>query len=75
MAPETSHALAQVIREARKAAEEGKEKVILFGLSGHGLLDMQGYADYFAGKLSNLELSEAEIEKALARLPKLETVG
>ncbi|SLM18385.1 Tryptophan synthase beta chain 2 [uncultured spirochete] len=75
VAPETSHALAQVIREARKAAEEGKEKVILFGLSGHGLLDMQGYADYFAGKLSNLELSEAEIEKALARLPKLETVG
>jgi tryptophan synthase beta chain len=75
VAPETSHALAQVIREAPKAKKEGKEKVILFSLSGYGLLDMQRYADYFPGKLSNLELSEAEIEKALAGLPKLETVG
>jgi len=50
VAPETSHAVAQVIREAIKAREEQQEKVILFGLSGHGLLDLQGYAEYFAGK-------------------------
>ena len=49
VAPETSHAIAQVIREANLAKEEGKEKVILFGLSGHGFLDLQGYADYFNG--------------------------
>jgi len=69
VAPETSHAVAQVIREANAAKEEGKEKVILFGLSGHGMLDLQGYADYFAGKLSNFELSEEEIQKAMAELP------
>jgi tryptophan synthase beta chain len=69
VAPETSHAIAQVIREAKKAKEEGKEKVILFGLSGHGLLDLQGYAEYFAGKLSNLELSTESIRQAIAELP------
>ena len=69
VAPETSHAVAQVIREAKKAKEEGKEKVILFGLSGHGLLDLQGYAEYFAGKLSNFELSTESIRQAIAELP------
>jgi len=69
VAPETSHAVAQVIREAKLAKEEGKECVILFGLSGHGLLDLQGYADYFAGKLSNFELPDEEIKKAMAELP------
>ena len=39
-APETSHAIAAAIREANKAKEEGKEKVIIFNLSGHGLVDM-----------------------------------
>jgi len=69
VAPETSHAVAQVIREAKLAKEAGKECVILFGLSGHGLLDLQGYADYFAGKLSNFELPDEEIKKAMAELP------
>lgn len=68
VAPETSHAIAQVIREANLAKEEGKEKVILFGLSGHGFLDLQGYADYFNGVLQDHELSKGEIEKAIAEL-------
>lgn len=68
VAPETSHAIAQVIREANLAKEEGKEKVILFGLSGHGFLDLQGYADYFNGVLRDHELSKGEIEKAIAEL-------
>lgn len=42
-APETSHAIAQVIREALIAKEEGKAKTILFNFSGHGLLDMSAY--------------------------------
>jgi len=65
-APESSHAIAQVVSEAQKAREEGREKVILFGLSGHGLLDLQGYASYFAGALQNDALPEEELRKSLA---------
>lgn len=71
VAPETSHAVAQVIREAIKAREEQQEKVILFGLSGHGLLDLQGYAEYFAGKIADIALSEQDLEKSLSSLPKV----
>jgi tryptophan synthase beta chain len=39
-APETNHALASVVDLARRAKEEGKEKVILFNWSGHGLIDL-----------------------------------
>jgi tryptophan synthase beta chain len=72
-APETDHAIALAIREARKAKEEGKEKVILFNWSGHGLVDMAAYAAYLDGKLSDHDLPEEEIERALkdiADLPK-----
>ena len=50
-APESSHAVAAVIDEAIKAREEGKKKVILFNLSGHGLMDMASYDAYLGGKL------------------------
>jgi tryptophan synthase beta chain len=65
-APETSHAVAAVIREAKKAKEEGKEKVILFNWSGHGLMDLTGYDAYFQGKLTNYPLPEEEIQKSIA---------
>ncbi len=42
-APESTHAIAVAIREAIKAKESGESKVILFNLSGHGLLDMAFY--------------------------------
>ncbi len=74
VAPETSHAVAQVIREAVQAREEKREKVILFGLSGHGLLDLQGYAEYFAGEIANMSLSEEELKMSLASLPKVGTI-
>ena len=47
-APETAHAIAQVIREAKIAREEGVAKTILFNFSGHGLLDMSAYDQYFS---------------------------
>jgi tryptophan synthase beta chain len=50
-APETSHAVRAAIDEALKAKEEGTERVILFGFSGHGLLDLQAYDDYLNGRL------------------------
>jgi tryptophan synthase beta chain len=64
-APETNHALAQVIEEAKKAKEEGKEKVILFNWSGHGLLDLTAYESYFAGNIKDIELSDAEMAEAM----------
>jgi tryptophan synthase beta chain len=63
-APETNHALAAVIDEAKKAKEEGKEKVILFNWSGHGLLDLAAYEKYLAGGIMDIELPEEEITKA-----------
>ncbi len=74
-APETSHAIAAAIDEAEKAREEGKEKVILFNYSGHGLMDLTGYNAFLSGKLSDYELPEEELErftKGLDNLPKAE---
>jgi len=67
-APETSHAIAAVIQEAKKAKEEGKEKVILFNMSGHGLMDLTGYENYFAGNLIDYPLPEEELQKSLKSL-------
>ncbi|HSS09771.1 MAG TPA: TrpB-like pyridoxal phosphate-dependent enzyme [Acidimicrobiales bacterium] len=50
-APETSHAVRATIDEALRAKEEGVERVILMGFSGHGLLDLQAYDDYRSGQL------------------------
>ena len=71
-APEASHGIAQVIREAKKAKEEGQAKTILFNLCGHGMLDLQAYDDFFDGKLKNHELSSAELG---AGLEELNTMG
>jgi len=62
-APETSQALAAVIDEAKKAKEEGKEKVILFNYSGHGLMDLTGYEAFLSGNLVDYELPEEELQK------------
>lgn len=67
-APETNHAVAATIQEANKAKEEGKEKVILFNLSGHGLMDLTGYDNYLQGNLQKHELSEEVIKENLKEL-------
>lgn len=64
-APETNHAIAAVVDEAMRAKEEGKEKVILFNWSGHGLVDLSAYDAYLSGKLVPYELPEEEIQRAL----------
>lgn len=43
-APESAHAIAGAIREAIQAKSEGRREVIVFNLSGHGLLDLSAYA-------------------------------
>ncbi len=70
-APESSHAIATAIREALKAKEEGTSKTILFNLSGHGLIDMAAYDRYFAGDLTNYEVSDEEIANNVSSLEKL----
>lgn len=67
-APESAHAIAATIREAKKAKEEGAKKTILFNLSGHGLIDMSAYDLYYSGKLTNYSLPQEEIDKNVARL-------
>ena len=64
-APETCHAIAAVMDEAKRAKEEGKEKTILFNWSGHGLVDLAAYEAYLTGKLAPYELPEEEIKRAL----------
>jgi tryptophan synthase beta chain len=70
-APESNHAIAGAIREALVAKQEGKQKTILFGLSGHGHFDMQSYIAYQAGQLENYDYPEEEVAMALAGLPSL----
>lgn len=67
-APESCHAIATVIREANKCKETGEEKVILFNLSGHGLVDMSSYEQYLAGNLTNYELKDEDIKKNLEEI-------
>jgi tryptophan synthase beta chain len=64
-APETTHAIAQVIREAEKAKKEGVKKTIVFNFSGHGLVDLAAYDQYLSGKLHDYSITQEEIEKSL----------
>ena len=64
-APESNHAIAATVREALKCKETGEEKVILFNLSGHGLLDMTAYDQFLAGNLQDYDLEQSIINKSL----------
>lgn len=70
-APESSHAIAAAIREAKKAKEAGESKVILFNLSGHGLIDMSAYDQYIAGDLANYHLSDEMVRQNTKDLEKI----
>ena len=70
-APESCHAIAATIREALKCKETGEEKVILFNLSGHGLIDMSAYDQYLAGNLQNYEVTDEDVAKGLSQLEKV----
>jgi tryptophan synthase beta chain len=64
-APESAHAIHGALETARAADAAGEEKTILFNLSGHGHFDMAAYDNYFAGKLVDLALDDAELDRAL----------
>jgi tryptophan synthase beta chain len=65
-APESAHAIRAAIDEAIEAREEGRARVILFGLSGHGHFDLSAYESYLSGSLQDYEYPGVDIEKALA---------
>ena len=71
-APESSHAIKAAIDEAKKADAEGKSRVILFNLSGHGHFDLGAYDQYFAGKLEDFEYPREAVEKSMKNLPRVE---
>lgn len=52
-APETTHAIKAGIDEAIKCRQTGEEKTIVINFSGHGMLDLKGYANYFSGEMPN----------------------
>jgi tryptophan synthase beta chain len=68
-APEPTHALAAVIDQARQCAESGEERVILMALCGHGHFDMSAYDSYLAGDLVDYDYPQAQVDRALERLP------
>ncbi len=74
-APEPAHAIRAVIAEAEQAREAGEERVILFGLCGHGNFDMAAYDAFLAGKLEDPEFSEADMRAALERLPEAPAIA
>ena len=74
-APETTHAIAQVIQEAKKAKEEGVEKTIVFNFSGHGLVDLAAYDQYLKGQLQDYTITDKQISESIHRLDGMPEVG
>lgn len=70
-APESCHAIAAAVNEAKKCIETGEEKVILFNLSGHGLIDMAAYDQYLSGSLIDFEVTDEEVQRNLNSIEKL----
>jgi tryptophan synthase beta chain len=70
-APEATHAIRVAIDEAIRCREEGRSRAILFGLSGHGYLDLSAYDHYLAGTLQDDTLDDATLERSLASIPAL----
>ena len=73
-APESSHAIFQAMEEARKCAETGEEKVILFGLTCTGYFDMAAYEAFNSGALIDSAPTRAELEAGFATIPAVDGV-
>ncbi len=70
-APESCHAIAAAINEAKACIETGEEKVILFNLSGHGLIDMASYDKFLSGELQDYYVTQEEVTANVAKLEKI----
>ncbi|HEY7401519.1 MAG TPA: TrpB-like pyridoxal phosphate-dependent enzyme [Actinomycetota bacterium] len=74
-APESAHAVKGAIDEAVAAREAGEERVILFGLSGHGNFDMQAYDDYLHDRLPEVEFRDEDLQASMAEVPEVAFPG
>ncbi len=70
-APESSHAIRAAIDEALDAREKGEKRVILFNLSGHGMLDLSAYDQYLHNGMINGRVSDLQLDGLSERLPKV----
>ncbi|MEM2941886.1 MAG: TrpB-like pyridoxal phosphate-dependent enzyme [Candidatus Bathyarchaeia archaeon] len=70
-APETAHAIKAVVDLALEAKKTGEEKTILFNYSGHGLLDLKVYEEYYAKTLKDFSATEEMLDAGLRALPKV----
>ena len=70
-APESAHAIRVAIDEALEAKAEGRPRVILFNLSGHGHFDLSAYDRFMRGQLEDYEYPADRVSEALAALPKV----
>ncbi|MTA68050.1 MAG: pyridoxal-phosphate dependent enzyme, partial [Actinobacteria bacterium] len=68
-APEPTHALAEIIRQAKECIETGEERVLLTALCGHGHFDLAAYDAFLSGDMSDHALSEESIQEALKSVP------
>ncbi len=68
-APEPTHALAAMVREAIRCRESGEEKTILTALCGHGHFDLSSYEAYLSGDLVDYDLPDAKVADAMSRVP------
>ncbi len=73
-APESAHAIFQAIEEAKRCAETGEEKTILFGLTGTGYFDMYAYEAYNQGKMRDHAPTDEELEAGFATIPHIEGI-
>ena len=70
-APESAHAIRTAIDQAIEAREKGEKRVILFNLSGHGLLDLAAYDQYLHNGMQNGNVAESQLANLSQRLPKV----
>ncbi len=70
-APETAHAIRGVIDEAKKCKESGEKKVILFNHCGHGLLDLESYVEYNAGRIQENNADPIKVRQAIQQIKDL----
>lgn len=71
-APESAHAIRVAIDEALEAKRDGRQKSIVFNLSGHGHLDLTAYDNYLSGAIDDVTMSEEEIKRQAQQLPQIE---
>jgi len=70
-APESSHAIRAAIDEALECKKTGESKTIVFNLSGTGYFDLYAYKAFNEGSMMDYIPTDAEIAKALEKLPQI----